>query len=94
MFYVNDEPEGKFLYTETIKLYCITLVQLDPILSLYRHAFVISFYNYSANNAYLLQIIRNTPAISNHSDFKRLTGTKWDLKKGTIPTIFSCAHGK
>ena len=21
MFYVNDEPEGKFLYTETIKLY-------------------------------------------------------------------------
>ena len=26
MFYVNDEPEGKFLYTETIKLYCITSV--------------------------------------------------------------------
>ena len=23
MFYVNDEPEGTFLYTETIKLYCI-----------------------------------------------------------------------
>ena len=22
MFYVTDEPEGKFLYTETIKLYC------------------------------------------------------------------------
>ena len=22
-FYVNDEPESKFLYTETIKLYCI-----------------------------------------------------------------------
>ena len=22
-FYVNDEPEGKFLSTETIKLYCI-----------------------------------------------------------------------
>ena len=22
-FYVDDEPEGKFLYTETIKLYCI-----------------------------------------------------------------------
>ena len=22
MFYVNDEPEGNFLYTETIKLYC------------------------------------------------------------------------
>ena len=22
MFYVNDEPEGKFLYTEPIKLYC------------------------------------------------------------------------
>ena len=22
MFYVNDEPEGKFLYTETINLYC------------------------------------------------------------------------
>ena len=25
MFYVNDEPEGKFLYTETIKLYCVVL---------------------------------------------------------------------
>ena len=25
MFYVNDEPEGKFLYTKTIKLYCIVL---------------------------------------------------------------------
>ena len=25
MFYVNDEPEDKFLYTETIKLYCIVL---------------------------------------------------------------------
>ena len=26
MFYVNDdEPESKFLYTETIKLYCIVL---------------------------------------------------------------------
>ena len=23
MLYVNDEPEGKFLYTETIKLYCV-----------------------------------------------------------------------
>ena len=23
VFYVNDEPESKFLYTETIKLYCI-----------------------------------------------------------------------
>ena len=23
MFEVNDEPEGIFLYTETIKLYCI-----------------------------------------------------------------------
>ena len=23
MFYVNDDPESKFLYTETIKLYCI-----------------------------------------------------------------------
>ena len=22
MFYVNDEPESTFLYTETIKLYC------------------------------------------------------------------------
>ena len=22
MFYVNVEPEGKFVYTETIKLYC------------------------------------------------------------------------
>ena len=22
---VNDEPESKFLYTETIKLYCIVL---------------------------------------------------------------------
>ena len=25
MFYANDEPEGKFLYAETIKLYCIVL---------------------------------------------------------------------
>ena len=25
MFYVDGEPEGKFLYTETIKLYCIVL---------------------------------------------------------------------
>ena len=25
MFYVNDDPEGKFLYTETIKLYCILM---------------------------------------------------------------------
>ena len=24
-FYVNDEPESKLLYTETIKLYCIAL---------------------------------------------------------------------
>ena len=24
-FYVNDEPESKFLYTETLKLYCILL---------------------------------------------------------------------
>ena len=23
MFYVNDEPDGKFIYTETIKLYSI-----------------------------------------------------------------------
>ena len=25
MFYVNDKLEGKVLYTETIKLYCIVL---------------------------------------------------------------------
>ena len=25
MFYVSDEPEGKFFYTETTKLYCIVL---------------------------------------------------------------------
>ena len=25
VFYVNDEPESKFLYIETIKLYCIVL---------------------------------------------------------------------
>ena len=24
-FYVNGEPESKFLYTETIKLYCIMM---------------------------------------------------------------------
>ena len=29
MFYVNDGPEGKFLYKETIKLYCIITV-IDP----------------------------------------------------------------
>ena len=28
MFYVNYEPEGKFLYAETIRLYCIVLYSL------------------------------------------------------------------
>ena len=27
MFYQNDEAEGKLLYTETIKLYCIALCE-------------------------------------------------------------------
>ena len=26
MFYVNDKPEDKFLYTETVKLYCTSHV--------------------------------------------------------------------
>ena len=26
MFYVNDEPEGKLLYTEKIKLYSVLLL--------------------------------------------------------------------
>ena len=26
VFYVNGEPEGRFLYTETIKLYCIVVL--------------------------------------------------------------------
>ena len=34
MFYVNDEPEGKFVYTQTIKLYCVVLycigIKLQP----------------------------------------------------------------
>ena len=30
-FYVNDEPESKFLYIETIKLYCIVLKRLYKI---------------------------------------------------------------
>ena len=38
MFYVNDEPEGKFLYTETIKwycsLYCIVLTSSRVLLEL------------------------------------------------------------
>ena len=25
MFYVNDKPEGKFLYTDSITLYCIAI---------------------------------------------------------------------
>ena len=29
MFYVNGEPEGKFLYTDTINLYCV--VKLVPL---------------------------------------------------------------
>ena len=32
MVYVNDEPEGKFLYTETIKLYCIVLYEAGSII--------------------------------------------------------------
>ena len=32
MFYVNDEPEGIFLYTETIKLYCIVLYEAGSII--------------------------------------------------------------
>ena len=39
MFYANDEPEGKFLFTETIKFYCIalddTLLRKDPDLSMF-----------------------------------------------------------
>ena len=31
MFYVNDEPESKFLYIETIKLYCIVTVILKCV---------------------------------------------------------------
>ena len=27
MFYVNDEPEGKFLYTETIKSCCRSMAK-------------------------------------------------------------------
>ena len=27
MFYVNYEPEGKFLYTETIKSYCRSMAK-------------------------------------------------------------------
>ena len=32
MFYVNDEPEGKFLYTDTIKLHCIVLSESGSII--------------------------------------------------------------
>ena len=32
-FYVNDEPESKFLYTETIKLYCIVLWRWRAVLT-------------------------------------------------------------
>ena len=31
MFYVNDEPESRFLYTETIKLYCIVLYRREDV---------------------------------------------------------------
>ena len=30
MFYVNDEPESKFIYTETIKLCCHRAVRGTP----------------------------------------------------------------
>ena len=30
-FYVNDEPESKFLYIETIKLYCIVFLTAGNI---------------------------------------------------------------
>ena len=32
MFYENDEPEGKFLYTETVKLYCTVLYEAGSII--------------------------------------------------------------
>ena len=32
MFYENDEPEGKFLYTETAKLYCTVLYEAGSII--------------------------------------------------------------
>ena len=35
MFYVNDEPEGIFLYTETIKLYCIVLYEAGSIILIF-----------------------------------------------------------
>ena len=31
-FYVNDEPDSKFLYTQTIKLYCIVLYCIFTVL--------------------------------------------------------------
>ena len=32
IFYVNDEPEGEFLCTETIELYCIVLYYIVSFL--------------------------------------------------------------
>ena len=37
MFYVNDEPKGKFLYTETIKLYCTGNDNEDNIIPYFQH---------------------------------------------------------
>ena len=31
MFYVNDKPKGKFLYTETIKLCCFVKFKSKPL---------------------------------------------------------------
>ena len=31
MFYVNDKPKGKFLYTETIKLCCFVKLKSKPL---------------------------------------------------------------
>ena len=45
MFYVSDEPKGKFVYTETTKLYCIELYCND-----------IAQYNYDME-IFLLQLM-------------------------------------
>ena len=35
VFYVNDEPESKFLYTVTIELHCIVLSKLLQTATVY-----------------------------------------------------------
>ena len=53
MFYVHDEPEGKFLYTETIKLSFIVLYLLQ--LGRVKHNGYMLQWSRVKHNGYMLQ---------------------------------------